>query len=177
MSRMSNKVDGVAFAMYQGRFSGTVDLEDEEAEATAIGETLVMVVVATVKDLNAKMDKDGDLARVAVFKATDARILDDELKDLLVERLGLYGGDTVEPVLIAPGTRRQPEEAEVETGEIEGFSEPENEQLSFDDVEVLTPERSEGPKTVPYNTMPSFVPEATETVGVVGKGDEAWRDI
>lgn len=180
MSRMSNKVDGVSFDMYRGRFTGTIDLEDEEAEATAIGETVVMVVVATVNDANAKLDKAGDMARIAVFKATDARILDDELKTLMVQRLGLTGGDTDQPVLIVPGERLVKDSVDSDgvilTGELKGFV---GEQLSFDDIDIetLTPDRSEGPRTVPFNTMPSFLPSDSQVVGVVGNGDEDWRNI
>jgi hypothetical protein len=153
MSRISNNVDGYEFSNYFGRFSGTVELESEEAEAAAIGETLVLVVVANVSDANAKLDnKTGDLNRIAVLKATEARVLDPELKQLLVERLGLYGSDTVEPVLIQPKNVKVEVKVaptlsdvlatfapDVETGEISEFHPAapfgDDTQLSFNDAE------------------------------------------
>lgn len=177
MSKISDRVDGIAFDMYRARFTGTIDLEDTEAEASATSETLVMVTIATVDGFQAKLDKEGDLARIAVLKVNDARVLDPELRDLMIERLGLSYGDmgaAPTPVPIQPGElagKYQPsvseqvmsdgahgqeledeEDDEEETGEISGFS---SEQLSF------------GTGYDGYDGV----------VGMVGSGQERWRSI
>lgn len=177
MSKTSDRVDGIAFDMYRGRFTGTIDLEDTEAQAAATGETLVMVVIATVDGFQAKLDKEGDLARIAVLKATDARVLaEPELRDLMIERLGLSYGE-VTPVPVQPGelsSKIQPrvspevdremlgdpslfpgasDEDEEETGEIGGFSD-DDVQLSFGGFD-----------------------DYSGVVGMVGSGQERWRSI
>lgn len=195
---ISERFDGINFALHRGRFSGSVDLEETEAAAAAMGETLVMVVVANVADVGAKLDKNGDLIRIPVFKATDARILDTELKQLLVERLGLYGADTVEPVRIVPKAESNLSvmvPAEYTTyndgdDEVPAWSPSvavdEGDQMSFGDVEdseieVLghiqdfqTTSVSGSAHQVQGPRVDELRPEIT--LGRVG-GDEAWRDI
>jgi hypothetical protein len=99
-------IDGVgSFEEYRARFTGTIDLEDDpEINATTLDQVSVGVVVIRTKDVQAKLGRDGVLARVGVLNVTDLRVVDGDLKDLLVERLGLYGGDTVEPARILAGT-------------------------------------------------------------------------
>jgi hypothetical protein len=94
-----SSMDGVPFDSHRARFSGTVPLETEEIEATSLDEVLVMVVVVRVQDVQAKVVK-GELERVNVLKVTDTRLLTGDLKKILVERLGLYGTDTVEPEMV-----------------------------------------------------------------------------
>lgn len=115
MSRTSDRIDGVSFEAFKGRFSGTVELEEEEASAAAVGEVVVFVGVASIMDVQAKLDKDGVLSRIDVFKVTEARVLEDDLKQILVDRLGLYGNDTLPPpVKIVPGERTPTQRAKAE---------------------------------------------------------------
>lgn len=198
---ISERFDGINFALHRGRFSGSVDLEETEAAAAAMGETLVMVVVANVADVGAKLDKNGDLIRIPVFKATDARILDTELKQLLVERLGLYGADTVEPVRIVPQADTAHHSMQsvdfppsytynAEDGEVPAWSPTvkvdEGDQMSFGDVEDSTIEVlghiqdfqttsvSGSAHQVQGPRVGDLRPEVT--LGRVG-GNEAWRGI
>jgi hypothetical protein len=108
MGTASRSLDGLSFESYRARYNGSVDLEEEEAQKLALGETVVMVVVCTVADVQARTVK-GEISRVAVCKVTDARVVDGELQNSLVTGLGLYGEDTMVDV---------PPAADPETGEV-----------------------------------------------------------
>lgn len=172
----SRSLDGFSFDHFRARLTGTVELEETEAQAAALDETLVMVVVARVKDVQAKMDgrgdNAGDLSRVAVCKATDARIIDDaDLRNTLVERLGLYGEDTYVPIVpkSAPESvphAETPIQADEETGEI----------VDDDDDEYFAPPQTSetGPRSVPWSPLEDAADHEREVVGrVPGTGDRA----
>jgi hypothetical protein len=104
VTRVAQKsVDGISVTNHKARFTGTVFLEEEEAQAASLDEVLVLVVVAKVQDVQAKLNRSGELDRVNVMKASDARVLTGDLKNILVDRLGLYGSDTVDAPLIRSG--------------------------------------------------------------------------
>jgi hypothetical protein len=94
---IQRQVDGVAVDEYRARFKGTVVLEEPELPSTAFDEVGVYIVVARCDEVQMKQDKKGNVYRIAALTATDARVAEGELKTILVERLGLYGDDTVDP--------------------------------------------------------------------------------
>lgn len=105
MSRqIARSLDGVGIEEYRARYTGTIVLEDEEASASALDELTVEVTVSRVKDVQVKVDKGGNVARIAVRQVVESRLLEGDLRDLLVERLNLLSADP-EPVLITPGQR------------------------------------------------------------------------
>lgn len=115
MSRASQRIDGVAFEAWKLRHTGTVEITEEDADKLAIGEVVVTVSVSVVGDVQAKLDKEGSLSRVGVLKATETVVLDGELKGILVDRLGLYGSDTMPPpVRIIPGERTEAQRASIQ---------------------------------------------------------------
>jgi hypothetical protein len=149
----SQTFDGFGFDLQQARFTGTVDLELDEAKKAALDEVLVFVIVAKVKDVAVKTVKE-DIARIAVCKVSDARVLDDELRNSLVEGLGLVGEDTYVP--ISPKSKAVDEE----TGEIMDREEAAGEQgqFSFSDAEeAYDPSQDDG----------------VTVVGRIGNGDAA----
>lgn len=98
--RIQTTVDGIAVDHFRARWTGSVDLEETEANATALDEVGVFVVVGRVKDVQNRLDRSGDVARVAVLQATDTRVIEGELRELLVNQLGLHGSDTIPPALV-----------------------------------------------------------------------------
>jgi len=169
----SRSLDGFSFDHFRARLTGTVELEEAEAQAAALDETLVMVVVARVKDIQAKMDgrgeEAGELSRVAVCKATDARIIEDvDLRNLLVERLGLYGEDTYVPT---KAETVSPIETDLETGEILGDEDWDDE---ADEGPVVVSAPSDGVRSVRFDTLEDEHPNDREVVGrIPGTGDQA----
>lgn len=153
-------LDGISVNNNKARFSGTVDLEDVEAEAASLDEVLVMVVVANVKDVQAKLDRTGDLDRINVMKVTDARLLTGELKALLVDKLGLYGADTVPPATI---TR----DVDLTTGEV----------LDPDDSDsaVFSPAGTEIPDEESYEAREPVAEVSDGVIGHVGRRDPNAR--
>jgi hypothetical protein len=89
----SRSLDGQNFDLFKAKFAGAVELMDQDAIKVALGDTVVMVIVATVKDIGVRSVKD-EIHRVANCSVTDARVLEDSLKEDLVNSLGLYGADT-----------------------------------------------------------------------------------
>lgn len=89
----SRSLDGQNFSVFKAKFAGAVELMDQDAVKVALGDVVVMVVVATVKDIAVKNVKD-EIQRIANCSVTDARVLEDSLKDDLINSLGLYGADT-----------------------------------------------------------------------------------
>jgi hypothetical protein len=178
-----SSMDGVPFDSHRARFSGTVPLETEEIEATSLDEVLVMVVVARVQDVQAKVVK-GELERVNVLKVTDTRLLTGDLKKILVERLGLYGTDTVDPEMV-DDLSVDDLSVDLETGEVLDASEPVFSPAIDDEEGVVTlghigdrhprarsERRDGGPKVKPYSEDdggPS-VPVG-EVVGRIGRQD------
>jgi hypothetical protein len=183
-----SSMDGVPFDSHRARFSGTVPLETEEIEATSLDEVLVMVVVARVQDVQAKVVK-GELERVNVLKVTDTRLLTGDLKKILVERLGLYGTDTVDPEMVddlsVDDLSVDDLSVDLETGEVLDASEPVFSPAIDDEEGVVTlghigdrhprarsERRDGGPKVKPYSEDdggPS-VPVG-EVVGRIGRQD------
>lgn len=194
---IDSRLDGISYSEYRVRGSGTVVVEERDAASLAMGAVGVAVVVFNVVDLNAKMDKEGDVARIAVAKLTDFRILEDDLKNLLVERLGLYGAD--DPVALS-----HPEEAgTLFDGELQPISYQDFVQAAVNDaVAALTAEEltdslsaffneddgsevpvvvgsihnrsgtlpeeaKEGLKVAPFAFLDNAVPESRETLGRV----------
>lgn len=184
MSRKAQAVfDGIGATSYAARFTGTIPLEEAEAEAAVYDETLVLVVVGKVETFHPKFDKEGNVTRVNVVKVSDARLVDGELRNVLVEQLGLYGSDTVVIPTMPPAA--QPADAgwdplaDDETGEIptQGV-----EVLGYENgVQILghvksnagaAPSGGEGPKTVPFNPSDGPIAPATgEVVGRIGRHD------
>jgi hypothetical protein len=183
-----SSMDGVPFDSHRARFSGTVPLETEEIEATSLDEVLVMVVVVRVQDVQAKVVK-GELERVNVLKVTDTRLLTGDLKKILVERLGLYGTDTVDPEMVddlsVDDLSVDDLSVDLETGEVLDASEPVFSPAIDDEEGVVTlghigdrhprarsERRDGGPKVKPYSEDdggPS-VPVG-EVVGRIGRQD------
>lgn len=172
----SRSLDGIQFDTFRARLTGTVELEEAEAQAAALDETLVMIVVARVKDVQAKMDgrEDPALARVAVCKATDARVVVDvDLRNTLVERLGLLGDDACY-VPIVPKSERSGS-----VGDSEPVADEETGEIITDRDEDVAdesaPAQNASAGTVPW--AHAEVPEDGEGVRVYGRvpvsGDKA----
>ena len=124
---IQRQTDGITIEEFHARFSGRVLLEEEDLNATALEEVGVGVVVFKTDGTGTSINRKGTVIRTAVLKVTDLRVLDGDLKKLLVERLGLYGDDTVElPTTTAPDAiaaqlsdQGQLFGADPETGEID----------------------------------------------------------
>lgn len=106
---IERKTDGISIEEYHARFTGRVLLEEEDLNATALEEIGVGVVVFKSDGVGTSINRKGTVIRTAVLKVTDLRVLDGDLKKLLVERLGLYGDDTAEPAMVGGGKSIPPE--------------------------------------------------------------------
>lgn len=120
------RFDGIQIDMHKGRFSGTFDLEADEADASALNQVLVHVVVSRVVGANPKVTSKGDIERTNVYHVAEMRVvLDAELRDAIVERLGMYSADlSPVPVTVPEPVVAPPAGVDSETGEVTSVPEP-----------------------------------------------------
>jgi hypothetical protein len=94
----------VGFDAVAVRFGGTItELTEEEVESSGLDAVAVWVVVVNTNGVSVKTAKDGTVTRINVFKVTDGCLVPDDLKTLLVEKLGL---DLREPVPVTSSNPR-----------------------------------------------------------------------
>lgn len=88
-------INGMAVDHQKGRFSGTFDLEEFEVDASGLDEVAVCVVVARIQGASPKITKKGELEQVTLYGVQEMRVVDDDLREALVERLNLLAGETL----------------------------------------------------------------------------------
>lgn len=120
MPRSSNSsFDGLPIDNWQGRMTGTFELEEDEVRASLLDTVQVAVVV--VKSRNVKVDasEKGEVTATRWYKVTDFRVVDPELREILVERLGLVGTDTLFGIMGVdpPPLTGDPHPAEITPGD------------------------------------------------------------
>lgn len=71
------KIDGFTVENYGGRISGSFDIDAADGRRIKLGDDVVMVLFAKVKDPVFKEDKAGDIRRVDVFKADEVWVCTD----------------------------------------------------------------------------------------------------
>ena len=151
---IQRSVDGVSVDEFHARFKGTVPLEEPELPSTAFDEVGVYIIVARAGEVTARQDRKGNVHRIAGLTVTDARVIEGELKTILVERLGLYGSDT--DTETPSGQLTLPFTADPETGEV-----PEAFVDITDEVDELRSEleQTKGPEGI-VGSIHSRSPEA-----------------
>lgn len=73
------RFDGFAVAVYDGKFAGSFDLEDDMGNELAMDEVVTFVVTARVGGANFDTTKAGDIKRTNKFDITSATALDPTL--------------------------------------------------------------------------------------------------
>lgn len=76
---MSKTFDGMPVDEWAGRFSGTFDLEEEQASRYSVDDVIVFVVRAQVKGASVKTTPQGDVKRVHVLGVEEAVIPTEKL--------------------------------------------------------------------------------------------------
>lgn len=186
MSRLDRRVDGITIDNWEARFTGRIPLENEELEAATVDNTVVLVIVAHQDGMNVTVNKrTGDLTRTNVMKVTDARLIEGELRSVLVEKLGLYGSDTVDPPMVKPepaiadeDQMELPFQADEDTGEVQTFGTVDSGAPAG--VEVVGTIKANGPQgsgrhgVIPFN--PTAGPAGPTTGETVGHINNTRRD-
>lgn len=73
------RFDGFAVAVYDGKFAGSFDLEDDMGNELAMDDVVTFVVTARVGGANFDTTKTGDIKRTNKFDITSATALDQTL--------------------------------------------------------------------------------------------------
>lgn len=76
---MSKTFDGMHIDEWGGRFSGSFDLEEEQASRHSVDDVVVMIVRAQIKGANVKTTPQGDVKRLHIFGVEDARFPSNKL--------------------------------------------------------------------------------------------------
>jgi hypothetical protein len=87
MSFNQGKLDGFPVELYDGRFSGVFELEDEEGEAIGYDDTVTFLVVASADKAAFSTLKNGELKRTNTFKILSSRIVPVDTAVTFVETL------------------------------------------------------------------------------------------
>lgn len=85
-------INGITVDLQRGRFAGAFDLEEYDVDAAGLDEVGIAVVVFRVGAATPKITRKGELEQVSVFNVQEMRIVDAELGEALVARLGLLSG-------------------------------------------------------------------------------------
>lgn len=94
---MSNngRLDGIAVDLYNGRFSGSFEIDEEVGESIAYDDVVSFLVVGTAGKANFNATSKGDLKRTNVFEVTNVMILTPEVAASLLHKKDNSGQLTI----------------------------------------------------------------------------------
>lgn len=81
---MGNKLDGFSVDIYDGRFSGTFEMDEEIGQDINYEDVISFVVVAAVGKANFNTQKNGEVKRTNVFAVENVKILKPEVASQLI---------------------------------------------------------------------------------------------
>lgn len=115
------RLDGLEVMRWLARFSGTVELSEDDADHMGIGKGVIVVAWARVAAPSFKETADGDLARVDVLKPEEIAVVTGELRDQCFELLSFGAAPGQERLSMPPPPEptAAPPAVDPETGEIE----------------------------------------------------------
>lgn len=94
---MQGRFDGLEIDSYQGRFTGTFDLDQEDINALELDRVAFFVVAVRVEGATLKTTTEADVKRTNILKVQDARVARDQLRLDAVQWLaGKNGQGTLE---------------------------------------------------------------------------------
>lgn len=85
MSDKHESFDGFSVVQYDGKFSGSFDLEDEAAREISLDDVVTLVVTARISGAAHTETKTGDIKRTNVFKVSTAQVLTPKTASLVVD--------------------------------------------------------------------------------------------
>ncbi len=80
--------DGFAVALYDGKFGGTFDLDEDMAKEMAFDDVVTFVVTARVGGVGITDTKTGDIKRTNTFQVVNSVALDAPMAEKLLDSLG-----------------------------------------------------------------------------------------
>lgn len=107
------KFDGYPIELYDGRFSGTFELDEEVGEAIKYEQVVSFLVVANASKAAISTNKDGDLKRTNTFAVQQVKLVSNEQAEALL-------WSQVALPLAAPEEEPSEEKAEGPALEIDG---------------------------------------------------------
>lgn len=83
------RFDGFPVTLYDGKFQGGFDLEDEGADDIRYDDVVTFVVTARVGGVQFSETKLGDVKRTNVFKVTSSTALEKDMAEKVLNTLGV----------------------------------------------------------------------------------------
>lgn len=75
MSKAQDKFDGLPVEFFDGRFSGSFDIDESIGKEIGYDDVVCFVVVGTANKAGISQNKAGELKRTNVFKVTNAKVV------------------------------------------------------------------------------------------------------
>ncbi len=156
MSKAQDSIDGYAVEKYDGRFSGTFDMDEAHGKQVAFDDVVTFVVVAEVASPKFSQNKAGEVKRTNSFKVTNVRIVNGNTALAILEKANLEV-----PGLTPPPTYHGSEAfIDPDSGEIYG-ADADPDQPWWDD------EEGEEAFELEDETVDELFPVANEITGTV----------
>lgn len=82
------RLDGLPVELYDGRFGGTFEMDQETGTAIAYDDVLTFMVVGVAGKCSFDTNKSGDLKRTNTFEVTNVNIVPNDIAVKLANELG-----------------------------------------------------------------------------------------
>jgi hypothetical protein len=83
------RFDGMEINVYEGKLTGSFELEDVQATNMNLDRVVVFVVAARLGKAQVEPTKDGDIKRTNTFVVSELQILEGELRDQAIQYLAM----------------------------------------------------------------------------------------
>ena len=81
------RFDGMEVNIYEGKLTGTFELDDVKASAMNLDRVVVFIVAARLGKAQVEPTKDGDIKRTNTFVVSELEILEGELRNQAIQYL------------------------------------------------------------------------------------------
>jgi hypothetical protein len=101
MSVEQGRFDGFPIALYEGKFTGTFDLDEQMGENLVFDEVATWIVTTRCSGASFSDTKLGDIKRVNTFQVTSSVVLDQAMAAQLLKGVGVVprGQRTIQDAL------------------------------------------------------------------------------
>lgn len=181
MSKAQDSIDGYAVELYDGRFSGTFEMDEAHGKQVAFDDVVTFVVVAEVASPKFSQNKAGEVKRTNSFKVTNVKIVNGNTALEILNKADLeVPGITPPPAYHGSEAFIDPDSGEIYGADVDPTQpwwddEEENETFeeSIDNaMDELFPVESNPVEMTGTGTMLSATPGAT-SFGRVGQTNDA----
>lgn len=149
-----SKFDGYPIELYDGRFSGTFEMDEASGEGIKYEQSVCFLVVAHASKAAISTNKDGDVKRTNTFAVQRVEVIPAEEAEKVLYQQGSLGEIQLEEVPFLDDSDQT-----IASYEAEGLTAADRPDVDPETGEVFSPGMSEG---VYDNAVPPSVPDPKE---------------